>query len=299
MDPQLLTAIRVDCEELASGNLPEEHIVVGLCDKVKELYTKEKNIVNIEIDNEIFIVGDTHGQFQDVYKIFQKYGYPSSSTKYLFNGDYVDRGDFGMEILIMLFAWKLAVPEAIHLNRGNHESDSMNKLYGFRQECRDKYPSLFPKISQVFNSLPLGHIVNGSVLVVHGGLSLNENCQPVTIDQIQQVNRFQQPDDGIMRDILWADPMDDMGSAPSPRGNTTTFGPDVTEKFLADNQLGLLIRSHQVKENGYEIMHNGMLISVFSASNYMGTSGNKGAVIRLVFGNANGSGVAIPETLTG
>lgn len=158
----------------------------------------------------------------------------------------------------------------------------MNAMYGFENECTSKYSkSMFQKFSEYFNTMPLGHIVNGKVLVVHGGLFSD---QTVTIESLQTMNRFgQPPESGPLNDILWSDPMEENGFAPSPRGVTRTFGPDVTENFLRRNNLELLIRSHQVQENGYGVMQNGKCITVFSAPNYIGQMGNRGAIVVLEF----------------
>jgi serine/threonine-protein phosphatase 5 len=158
----------------------------------------------------------------------------------------------------------------------------MNSPYGFENECRAKQNAqIFREFSQLFNYLPVGHIINKSVLVVHGGLFSD---QTVTIEKIQKMTRFAQPPDrGPMNDILWSDPMDRPGFAPSPRGVTIQFGPDVTERFLRENRLQLLIRSHQVQQNGYLAQHAGKCITVFSAPNYMGRLRNKGAIVLVKF----------------
>ncbi|OHS98442.1 protein phsophatase-2A [Tritrichomonas foetus] len=158
----------------------------------------------------------------------------------------------------------------------------MNAMYGFERECTSKYSkTMFHTFSDFFNTMPLGHIINGKVLVVHGGLFSD---QTVTIDSIQKMNRIgQPPESGPLNDILWSDPMEEKGLAPSPRGVTRTFGPDITEQFLERNNLELLIRSHQVQENGYGVMHGGKCITVFSAPNYIGQMGNRGAIVKLSF----------------
>jgi serine/threonine-protein phosphatase 5 len=153
----------------------------------------------------------------------------------------------------------------------------MNAPYGFENECRAKQNAgVFREFSRFFNHLPVGHIINGSVLVVHGGLFSD---QSVTIETIQRMPRVAQPPDkGPMNDILWSDPMDQPGFAPSPRGVTIQFGPDVTERFLRQNNLKMLIRSHQVQHSGFLAQHAGKCLTVFSAPNYMGRLRNKGAI---------------------
>jgi serine/threonine-protein phosphatase 5 len=159
----------------------------------------------------------------------------------------------------------------------------MNGPYGFENECAAKIDDeAFPHFSKVFEYLPIGHVIGNSVLIVHGGLFGDES---VNIAKLQEMSRIgQPPDHGPMNDVLWSDPMEEMGHAPSPRGITQTFGPDVTEKFLNDNGLSLLVRSHQVQDEGYLVQHGGKCITVFSAPNYIGRIGNKGAILELTFG---------------
>ena len=160
----------------------------------------------------------------------------------------------------------------------------MNSMYGFEKECISKYDkNIFQICSEVFNTLPLGHIVNKKILVVHGGVFTNNS---LTLNDIQKLDRFRQPpEEGPINDILWSDPMEQTGLAPSPRGVTRTFGPDITEAFLARNGLDFIIRSHQVQEEGICEMHQGKCITVFSSPNYIGQMKNLGAVVRLDFDN--------------
>ncbi|OHT03174.1 protein phsophatase-2A [Tritrichomonas foetus] len=161
----------------------------------------------------------------------------------------------------------------------------MNKLYGFQDECVEKYGiALYKHIESVFEALPLGYIINKQLFVVHGGLFQD---QTITIPALQKLNRFQEtPMNGPMHDILWSDPMDTEGFESSGRcdnGQTKNFGTDVTEKFLRENGLRLLIRSHQVQNDGFSITQNGKCITVFSAPNYMGKVGNLGALLKISF----------------
>jgi serine/threonine-protein phosphatase 5 len=163
----------------------------------------------------------------------------------------------------------------------------MNSLYGFEKECVSKYSQIiFEECSELFNTLPVAHLINGKVFVVHGGVFSDP---AMTIEKFQSVNRFCQPPDfGPFNDLLWSDPMEQRGLAPSPRGVTSCFGPDITDKFCRTNHIELIIRSHQVMEQGYAVQHGGKCITVFSAPNYMEQMGNKGAVCDLTFA-ADGS----------
>eukprot|EP00911_Craspedida_sp_UC1_P000599 UC1_evm1s457 len=153
-------------------------------------------------------------------------------------------------------------------------------MYGFEGEVRAKYSAgIGDLFTSVYNWLPLGHVIHNKVMVVHGGLFSRDD---VTLDELRKIKRdCQPPDTGLMCEMLWADPQHQMGRSPSKRGVGLQFGPDVTEAFLKHNNLELLIRSHEVKDAGYEVMHDGKCITVFSAPNYCDQMGNKGAFITL------------------
>ena len=253
--------------------------------KAKSILSEYDSVVNINIPKEsnITIVGDVHGQFYDFLNIFNISGYPSEDNPYLFNGDFVDRGKFGVEIITTLIAFKILYPNHFFMNRGNHEDSEMNKRYGFESEILSKYDiDVFECFSEFYKFLPLGHVLNKKVLVLHGGLFSKEG---VTISELKKIDRFiDVPYDGLMCELLWSDPRDMEGWRPSDRGAGVFFGQNVTEKFLKDNKLNLLIRSHEVVMEGYDIQHGGKVITLFSAPNYCDAYGNKGAIIKFMGG---------------
>jgi len=165
------------------------------------------------------------------------------------------------------------------MSRGNHETKNLNKLYGFEGEVKHKYDiKVYELFNEMFCNMPLSHCINKKVFVTHGGLFAKDG---VKLDDIRKVNRVKEPgDEGIMCECLWSDPCDKNGRHPSKRGVGVMFGPDVTEKFLLDNDLKLVVRSHEVKPTGYEYQKGGKCITIFSAPNYCDQMGNKGAFIR-------------------
>lgn len=233
------------------------------------------------------VVGDTHGQFYDLCHIFDTCGEPSPTNAYCFNGDFVDRGSWGVEVFLSLLAWKLAWPESVHLTRGNHESRKMTLRYGFAAEAVCKYSeTVYEEFLKTFQALPLGLVLDERALVLHGGLFSRPG---VRLKEISDIDRFQEPPSGIegdlMMELLWSDPMEQQGVAPNRRGGATiTWGPDVSTDFLKSNGLELLVRSHQVCKNGWESHHNGSVYTIFSAPNYVDQSGNLGAVLKFVPG---------------
>jgi len=233
---------------------------------------------NNNTEPRVTVCGDTHGQFYDVLNIFEANGFPSPNNPYVFNGDFVDRGSFSVEVVLTYFLFKLACPEGIHLLRGNHETKNMNKIYGFEGEVRHKYdPKIFELFLEVFCEIPLAATIGGKVFVTHGGLP-SETCP--SLQDIKKIPRGCEPaDSGLMSDLLWSDPQPFNGKSPSKRGIGFSFGPDITAAFLEKNNLDLLVRSHEVKDEGYLVEHGGKTITVFSAPNYCDQMGNKGAYI--------------------
>ncbi|XP_041354405.1 serine/threonine-protein phosphatase 5-like [Gigantopelta aegis] len=249
---------------------------------VKKLFMDQPSMIDITVPagKKFTVCGDIHGQFYDLMNIFKLNGLPSEDNPYLFNGDFVDRGSFSVECIFTLFSFKLLYPDHFFMSRGNHESALMNQMYGFEGEVKSKFTSQMCSLfTEVFNWLPLSHCINGKVLVMHGGLFSEDT---VTLDDLRKVDRnHQPPDSGIMCELLWSDPQPQNGRSTSKRGVGVQFGPDVTENFIKLNNLDYVIRSHEVKNEGYEEMHGGKCITVFSAPNYCDTMGNKGAFITM------------------
>lgn len=236
--------------------------------------------INIPDDAKFTVCGDIHGQFFDLLNVFKLNGRPSTENRFLFNGDFVDRGSFSVECIFVLFGYTLLYPGNFFMSRGNHESLTMNQMYGFQGEVKAKYTSQMAELfTEVYNWLPLCHCLNKRILVMHGGLFSSDD---VTLDDLRKIDRNRQPpDEGLMCELLWSDPMPGSGRAPSKRGVGIQFGPDITRKFLDHNGLDYIIRSHEVKPEGYEIGHGGDCVTVFSAPNYCDTMGNKGAYITM------------------
>ncbi|KAH9598391.1 Calcineurin-like phosphoesterase domain [Trypanosoma melophagium] len=235
--------------------------------------------------SKVVVVGDLHGQLADLLHIIKDSGMPNDGTYYIFNGDFVDRGANGVEVLLIIFSLMLACPKYVTLNRGNHECDYMNDEYGFDVEVSTKYDrNLFRLIQRCFCALPLATIIGKKVFVVHGGLPRRKG---VSIEDISRIQRFRQipmPDyaqpeeDEIFQDLLWSDPVEELqGWRESQRGAGVEFGPDVTHEFLKNNGLELVVRSHEDCLRGYEEHHGGKLMTVFSASNYDGPDTNRGS----------------------
>jgi len=222
------------------------------------------------------------GQYFDLMNIFRLAGKPTEKHMFLFNGDFVDRGSWSTEIALLLYAYKWLYPSKFFLNRGNHETDDMNRMYGFEGECRAKYNErVFKLFSESFSALPLATLIGKKYFVLHGGLFSDDN---VTLDDVRKLDRFKQRQpgqSGLMMEMLWTDPQTQPGRGPSKRGVGLQFGPDVTKRFCETNKLEAIIRSHEVRMEGYEVEHDGKCITVFSAPHYCDSTGNKGAFIKI------------------
>jgi len=231
----------------------------------------------IEVQAPIHICGDTHGQFFDLLRLFETGGFPPEGN-YLFMGDYVDRAKQSIETISLLMCYKIKYPETFFLLRGNHECASLNRIYGFYDECKRRYSvKLWRIFADSFNCMPVAAVVEDKILCMHGGLSpdLERMGQIVDISRPTDV-----PDEGLLCDLLWADPDPCIsGWGRNARGVSYTFGHDVVDEFLETHDLDLICRAHQVVEDGYEFQANRSLVTIFSAPNYCGEFDNAGAMM--------------------
>jgi len=231
----------------------------------------------LELEAPIKICGDTHGQYYDLLRLFEYGGFPPESN-YLFLGDYVDRGKQSLETICLLLAFKIKFPENFFLLRGNHECASINRIYGFYDECKRRYSiKLWRTFTDTFNCLPVAAILDEKIFCIHGGLS----PELQTMDQIRKIMRpTDVPDSGLICDLLWSDPEEGIsGWGENDRGVSFTFGSDIAEKFLRKHDLDLICRAHQVVEDGYQFFAKRQLITIFSAPNYCGEFDNSGAMM--------------------
>ncbi|KAJ3066274.1 Serine/threonine-protein phosphatase, partial [Podochytrium sp. JEL0797] len=250
-------------------------VVIGLCQKVREVLMDQS--ILLEIEAPVNLVGDIHGQFEDLLRIFDKVGYPPHSN-YLFLGDYVDRGKFSLETILLLFCYKLKYPLNFFLLRGNHECASVNRVYGFYDECKRRCNLKIWKVfTDVFNCLPIAAIVAGKIFCVHGGLSPSL----ISMDYIRAIPRPSEvPEFGLLNDLLWSDPSATATDwEDNDRGVSYCFGSKIVAAFVEKHNLDLVARAHMVVEGGYEFFADRRLVTIFSAPNYCGEFDNKGGIM--------------------
>ena len=227
----------------------------------------------------VTICGDVHGQFHDLLELF-RIGGKCPDTNYLFMGDYVDRGYHSVETLCLLLSLKIRYPTRIYLTRGNHESTEITQLYGFYDECLQKYgtPNVWKIFTDLFNYLPLSAIVDIKIFCLHGGLS----PEIETIDEIRRLDRRKDvPNTGAMSDLLWSDPEERNGWGVSPRGAGYIFGADISQKFTQRNNLMMINRAHQLVMKGFNWSHEKLVCTLFSAPNYCYRCGNQAGIMEV------------------
>jgi len=249
--------------------------VRALCQKGKDMFIQQS--ILLELEAPIKICGDIHGQYYDLLRLFEYGGFPPEAN-YLFLGDYVDRGKQSLETICLLLAYKIKYPENFFLLRGNHECASINRIYGFYDECKRRYNiKLWKAFTDCFNCLPVAAIVDEKIFCMHGGLS----PELTNMEQIRKIARpTDVPDTGLLCDLLWSDPEADInGWGENDRGVSFTFGQDVVNAFLRKHDLDLVCRAHQVIEDGYQFFAKRQLVTLFSAPNYCGEFDNAGAMM--------------------
>ena len=277
--------------------------IASLTKQCMEIVASQPNILKVSAPVKVF--GDIHGQYIDLMNFFSKWGSPSEgpngdimTNDYLFLGDFVDRGNLSLETICLLMALKVKYPDQIHLIRGNHEDILINSGFGFQNECQGRLhdesendDSLFALINNFFEYLPFAAIIEDKILCVHGGIGSNVK-KLSDIEDIKRpfevVHEAQTRDQKLAMDLLWSDPTDndeEFGIQPNLQrdsnnlGHIVKYGPDIVKKFLKDNNLSYIIRGHECVLDGFERFAGGLLLTVFSATDYCGRHGNAGAMI--------------------
>ncbi|RFU75369.1 serine threonine- phosphatase 2b catalytic subunit [Trichoderma arundinaceum] len=283
------------------GRLTDEQ-ALWIIKKGTELLRAEPNL--LEMDAPITVCGDVHGQYYDLMKLFEVGGDPAE-TRYLFLGDYVDRGYFSIECVLYLWSLKIHYPKTLWLLRGNHECRHLTDYFTFKLECKHKYSeAIYEACMESFCCLPLAAVMNKQFLCIHGGLSPELH----TLDDLRsglcfrpeaniatQIDRFREPPtQGLMCDILWADPLEDFGQEKSSdfflhnhvRGCSYFFSYHAACAFLEKNNLLSVIRAHEAQDAGYRMYRKTRttgfpsVMTIFSAPNYLDVYNNKAAVLK-------------------
>ncbi|KAK4482231.1 hypothetical protein RD792_009377 [Penstemon davidsonii] len=264
----------------------DSYEVGELCYAAEQIFMHEQTVLQLKAPVKVF--GDLHGQFGDLMRLFDEYGFPSTA------GDITkctalptEMCPLGKECIILLAKlWSIEYPDNVHLIRGNHEAADINALFGFRIECIERMGEsdgiwAWTRFNQLFNYLPLAAMIEKKIICMHGGIGRSINY----VEQIEKLERPITMDAGsiVLMDLLWSDPTENdsiEGLRPNARGpGLVTFGPDRVTEFCKKNKLQLIIRAHECVMDGFERFAQGQLITLFSATNYCGTANNAGAIL--------------------
>ena len=252
--------------------------IVSLCGLVKDILTPLPML--LRLSGSFIVVGDLHGNFIDLIRIFRMFGMPPQ-TRYIFLGDYVDRGEYSVEVITLLFALFVKYPDDVVLLRGNHEVNEICSSYGFKTSIEEQFGNtgMFHIFVDAFNYLSLAAVLNENVFLVHGGISQH-------LMHLEQIDAYKKPllsdDEPLLKDLLWSDPSTAFPMfAESSRGEMNTYGQMALSQFLDRNKLKMMIRAHQYMENGAQSLWSRKLCTVFSSSSYKFPGSNEAAVLKV------------------
>lgn len=292
----------------------DEKVLIDLCADARAIFQSEENV--LYLNGDIIVVGDIHGSLHDLLRIIKFI--EENNSKALFLGDYVDRGNFSLECITLLFALKLSKPPDFYLIRGNHEFDYTCRQYGFRNDIIDsiipsvtlpntddqsdnnpsnveRYQSyhvgkncyqytekLYDDFMSAFSYLPICSIVNHSTFCIHGGLSpLLKTVDNIKTEIERPVNNYEE--NQLLRDLLWSDPSNNKTTPfrENQRGTGYSFNNEAAKLFLNCNGLKRIIRAHQCIKKGISHHFDKMCYTVFSASLYGGNEKSQSGVIKI------------------
>eukprot|EP00049_Salpingoeca_infusionum_P024224 m.15320 g.15320 ORF g.15320 m.15320 type:complete len:443 (+) comp6553_c0_seq2:119-1447(+) len=316
----------------ASVQKPTVEDITALCTAVGDMFKVEPNVVQMHPPTKV--VGDIHGQFFDILEMIRVCGPPviphggglrgeglriagpgqfDLGQQYLFLGDIVDRGNHGLETLLMLMSFKVLNPNTMIL-RGNHESRGCTETYGFRTELTSKIPnmpdSFYNQILEMFWQFPLAAVINlknpdgpvpdqfKRVFCCHGGIG-PKSC---SMAEINIVNRFEEIPKKIgeydtLSDITWSDPVDEDDPAQKEklmsggrvckftfntgRGAGAYFGKLAVEEFCKDNDVEMVVRSHELAHAGFHPYYGARVLTCWGAPNYCYRAGNLAGIVSI------------------
>jgi protein phosphatase len=299
--------------EFRYDNLPEfARLLLSVCASARDIFAKES--LYLHLQSPICVFGDIHGNFADMYfflehvisfdDIMMRY----TTTNLLFLGDYVDRGNHGVECIMYLLALKVIAPNRVFLLRGNHESPEVNgdidvySFSSFKYQClerfgREKGMEVWTAINEVFQFLPVVAEIDRQVFCVHGGLPQYCGGEDNRLEVLSDPNfpripvvQCNDPSNAaqriIVNDLLWSDPaqpggpVDKWGFGPNARGpDIKTFGSRAVDMFCERYGFQYIFRAHQEKADGVRLSDNARVVTIFSTSDYAGHQNGAGCIL--------------------
>jgi serine/threonine-protein phosphatase PP1 catalytic subunit len=249
-----------------STNIPREFClepseIRAICSAASDVLLADPSL--LELAAPVTIVGDIHGQYTDLLRIFDRRGFPDA-TQYLFLGNYVSKGRNSLETILLLLCYKIKYPKTFFLLRGNHECASITRMSLFYSECKYRCKvNVWKTFRTVTNSFPIAATVSGKFFCLHGGLSPSLT----SLDDIRAIARpTDVSDTGLLTDLLWSDPADvEEDWAENDRGVSYYFNKRATRNFLQHTGLGMICRGHTVVEEGCKFDFDNTVVTIFSA----------------------------------
>ena len=277
--------------------------IIYLIDEVTKIISTENSLIKIRSPCKIF--GNINGIYTDLMRYFESYGNPSDNIQngdinvmqYIFLGDFCDRGNLSLEVILLLFALKIKYPNFIYLIRGHHEDIIINEFYGLGDECKEKLKediqakdSVFKRINRAFNYLPFGVLVDNNILCIHGGLGSSIK----SLEDISNIPRptqiYQDPENLTqlhILDLLYSEFDEDEGDLyninslrdKNKKGFIVNYGKKILDEFCEKNNINLIIATHKFIKDGFCTYCDDKLLNIFSCTNYMDTGNNVGAMV--------------------
>ncbi|XP_078587123.1 uncharacterized protein LOC144868595 [Branchiostoma floridae x Branchiostoma japonicum] len=276
--------------------------LLSICHEVKNVFMDEPRLLKVQAP--IYILGDLHGNFQDLVcfeKALWRMGVLLTPASFLFLGDYVDRGEYGIEVVAYLFAQKLLVPDKVFLIRGNHELRAVQERFSFHTECLQKFGEklgleVWEAINQCFDAMPVAAVVDNNIFCAHGGIPSLWHSSGLLKDMenIPVPLRDPENESPLAWELMWADPLssDDVGpemqeelktnhgfTQNPKRGTAHAFSHQALQDFLVRNGLSHVVRAHEVQQAGFQVQQHGKLLTVFSSSHYCGGTNEAACVL--------------------
>lgn len=280
-----------------------------VCSQAEQIFKHENRVVSVT--SPCYVLGDIHGNLNDL-RTYERILWPCAPTcvsgSYLFLGDYVDRGDFGLECICYLLSMKVLAPKTFYLLRGNHELRSIQQAFTFFREVCDKFRSqqlgiqVWETLNKVFDLMPVAATIDDQIFCSHGGIPTSairmDELHNIPVPMADPENQSQPA-----WEILWNDPVSStefseyadllrrqpggqqavinmQGYLPNTkRGTAFFFSEEAVKRFLHINNLSHIIRAHECVPPGYALHCNGKVITIFSSSHYCGATNNSACIL--------------------